>query len=188
MNKLTTLQTTILFFAIVLCFQTQAQTFIKYNPVPNFFGVINLGVETSIGKKTTFSFDILTSPWDYKGKPRKFIFFIPEIRYHFKEKFKGFYVGGHMGYVQYNSQKWNYDYLPDYYQQGFGYLLGATVGYQLPIAKKWNLDFFVGGGWQEGYYKGYDGVTGDRTDGATHWNISGDWYPYRGGVMVSYKL
>ena len=62
------------------------------------------------------------------------------------------------------------------------------MGYQLPIAKKWNLDFFVGGGWQEGFYKGYDGATGERVDGATHWNISGDWYLYRGGVMISYKL
>nr|WP_315149760.1 DUF3575 domain-containing protein [uncultured Flavobacterium sp.] len=178
---------TVLLFTFIFCVQLQAQTYIKYNPVPNIYGVINLGVETSIGKKTTFSFDILTSPWDYKGKPRKFVFFVPEVRYHFQEKYKGFYAGGHMAYVQYYSQKWGYDYSPNYYQKGFGYLLGATVGYQLPIAKKWNLDFFIGGGWQEGYYKGYNGE-GERGDGATNWNISGDWYLYRGGVMVSYKI
>ena len=95
----------VLFFTFIFCVQLQAQTFIKYNPVPNFVGAINLGVETSIGKKTTFSFDILTSPWDINGKPRKFIFFVPEVRYHFKEKYKGFYAGGHMAYVQYNTQK-----------------------------------------------------------------------------------
>lgn len=187
MNKLTKIKNTILFFTIILCFQMKAQTFIKYNPVPNFVGVINLGVETSIGKKTTFSFDILTSPWDYNGKPRKFIYFVPEVRYHFKEKFKGFYVGGHMAYNQFDTQKWTYED-SGIRQRGFGYLLGVTLGYQIPIAKNWNLDFFIGGGWQEGYYKRYDLETGERTDGATHWNISGDWYLYRGGVMVSYKL
>jgi len=177
-----------LIFTLVVCLQLQAQTFIKYNPLPNFVGAVNLGVETSVGKKATFSFDILTSPWDYQGQPRKFIYFVPEVRYHFNEKYKGFYLGGHMAYVQYNTQKWNYDYLPNYYQQGFGYIIGATLGYQLPIAKKWNLDFFIGGGWQEGYYKGYDGVTGERIDGAVHWNRSGDWYLYRGGLMIAYKI
>ena len=178
---------TVLFFTFIFCVQLQAQTFIKYNPVPNFVGAINLGVETSIGKKITFSFDILTSPWDYNGKPRKFIFFVPEVRYHFKQKYKGFYVGGHMAYLSYDAQKWNY-VDEGVYEQGMGYILGATLGYQLPIAKKWNLDFFIGGGWQEGFYKRYTIDTGERVDGATHWNISGDWYLYRGGVMVSYKL
>lgn len=177
----------ILFFAFVFSLPFHSQTFVKYNPVPNFVGAINLGVETSIGKKTTFSFDVLTSPWDYDGKPRKFVFFVPEVRYHFKQKYNGFYAGGHVAFMMYDAQKWTYEEL-GIYHHGFGYLLGATLGYQLPISKKWNLDFFIGGGWQEGYYKSYDIETGVRQDGATHWNISGDWYLYRGGVMFSYKI
>ena len=176
-----------LIFTLLVCLQLQAQTFIKYNPVPNFVGVVNLGVETSIGKKTTFSFDILTSPWDYKGKPRKFIYFVPEVRYHFKEKYNGFYVGGHMAYLMYDAQKWTKIEIGEY-QKGMGYLLGATLGYQLPISKKWNLDFFIGGGWQQGFYKSYNIETGERMDGAIQWNRSGDWYLYRGGVMISYKM
>jgi len=178
---------TVLLVAIFLSCQLQAQTYIKYNPVPNFFGAINLGVETSIGKKTSFSFDILTSPWDINGKPRKFIYFVPEVRYHFKEQYKGFYAGGHVAFTMYDAQKWTYDEL-GWNHEGFGYIFGATLGYQLPIAKKWNLDFFIGGGWQEGFYKAYSIETGERVDGATHWNISGDWYLYRGGVMISYKI
>ncbi len=178
---------TVLLFALIFCLQLQAQTFIKYNPVPNFVGAINLGVETSIGNKTTFSFDILTSPWDYNGKPRKFIYFVPEVRYHFKEKYNGFYAGGHMAYNMFDTQKWTYKDL-GLYQHGMGYLFGATLGYQLPISYKWNLDFFIGGGWQQGYYKGYIIESGQRYDGATHWNKSGDWYLYRGGVMISYKF
>jgi hypothetical protein len=32
----------------------------------------------------------------------------PEVRYHFKEKYNGFYVGGHAGPDIYEIQKWNY--------------------------------------------------------------------------------
>lgn len=176
-----------LFFALLFSLQIQAQTFIKYNPIPAVFGVLNVGVETSIGKKTTFSFDILASPWDIGETPRKFYYFVPEVRYHFKQKFDGFYFGGHIAYTLFNSQKWTYKESGTY-QHGMGYLIGATLGYQVPISKKWTLDCFIGGGWQEGYYKGYNIETGERTDGASHWNISGDWYLYRGGVMVSYKI
>ncbi len=177
----------ILLFALIFCFQLQAQTFIKYNPIPNFVGVVNLGVETSIGKKTTFSFDILASPWDFDGSPRKFYYFVPEVRYHFKQKYNGFYAGAHMAYTMFDAQKWTYKESGNY-QQGMGYLFGATLGYQLPISYKWVLDFFIGGGWQQGYYKAFNIETGERVDGATHWNKSGDWYLYRGGVMISYKF
>lgn len=177
----------ILLFALIFSLQFHSQTFIKYNPVPAVLGVVNVGVETSIGKKTTFSFDILTSPWDFNGRPRQFCFFVPEVRYHFKQKHNGFYTGGHIAYNLYNIQKWTYKDSGQY-QHGMGYLVGATLGYQVPISKKWVLDFFIGGGWQEGFYKRYDIETGERTDGATHWNISGDWYLYRGGIMFSYKI
>ncbi len=66
----------ILFFTLIFSLPFHSQTFVKYNPVPNFVGAINLGVETSISQKTTFSFDVLASPWDYGGKPRKFVFFL----------------------------------------------------------------------------------------------------------------
>ena len=177
----------ILLFALIFSLPFYAQTYIKYNPIPAVLGVVNVGVETSIGKKTTFSFDVLASPWDFEGSPRKFCFFVPEVRYHFKQKYNGPYLGGHLAYNLFNAQKWTYKELGTY-QRGMGYLLGATLGYQVPISKKWAFDCFIGGGWQQGYYKGYDIETGERTDGATQWNRSGDWYLYRGGVMVSYKI
>jgi hypothetical protein len=187
MKKYIQMPIVLLIFTAFIGFQLQAQTYIKYNPIPNVVGVLNLGVETAIGKKTTFSFDIMTSPWDYKGDPRKFIFFVPEVRYHFKENYNGFYVGGHAAFTLFDAQKWTYKEL-GIKHKGFGYILGATIGYQLPISNKWNLDFFVGGGWQQGYYHAYYIETGERYENAEHWNISGDWYLYRGGVMVSYKL
>jgi hypothetical protein len=51
------------------------------------------------------------------------------------------------------------------------------------------LDFFLGGGWHQGFYHGYynDGTSG-RYEGVENWNKSGEWLPYRGGVMVSYRI
>jgi hypothetical protein len=51
------------------------------------------------------------------------------------------------------------------------------------------LDIFAGGGWHQGFYHGYynDGTPG-RYEKAPNWNKSGEWLPYRGGVMISYKL
>ena len=66
--------------------------------------------------------------------------------------------------------------------------MGITVGYKVKINDKFMLDCFVGGGSSQGFYKGYNLSDGARYDGAEHYNKSGEWLPYRGGVMVSYKL
>ena len=175
---------TILFFSI----QSQSQTYIKVNAFTTLLAVPNVGVETSIGKKSTFSFDILASPWkSVKGKPAEFYTFIPEYRYHFKEKNNGFYVGVHIGASIFNFQKWNY-LNTDKYEEGFGYMMGATIGYQAKINDRFVLDCFLGGGNHQGFYKGYYVSSGERYDTAQDYNKSGEWLPYRGGVMVSYRL
>ena len=56
--------------------------------------------------------------------------------------------------IYYNFQKWNY-LNTDKYEKGFGYFIGATIGYQVKINDKFNLDCFLGGGWHQGFYKGY---------------------------------
>lgn len=175
---------TILFFSI----QSQSQTYIKVNAFTTLLAIPNVGVETSIGKKSTFSFDILASPWkSVNGKPAEFYTFIPEYRYHFKEKYNGFYVGVHIGASIYNFQKWNY-LNTNKYEEGFGYMMGATIGYQTKINDRFVLDCFLGGGNHQGFYKGYYVSSGERYDKAQDYNKSGEWLPYRGGVMVSYRL
>jgi hypothetical protein len=49
------------------------------------------------------------------------------------------------------------------------------------------LDYFLGGN-QQGFYHGYYLSTGERYETAKNWNKSGEWLPYRGGVMVSYRI
>lgn len=164
------------------------QTFIKGNAATAVLLIPNVGIETSIGKKMTFQFDVTASLWkSVKGIPSEFYMFVPEVRYYFKEKFNGFYVGGHMGSTFFNFQKWNYKNT-DKYEEGLGYNLGATIGYQRKISNKLSLDFFLGGGWHQGFYKGYYIGTNDRYETAQNYNKSGEWLPYRGGVMLCYRL
>lgn len=175
---------TVLLFSI----HSQSQTYIKANALTTLLTIPNLGIETSIGKKSTFQFDITASFWkSIDGKPRQFYIFIPEYRYHFHEKYNGFYVGAHVGASIFNFQKWNY-LNTDKYEKGFGYLMGATIGYQKKINDRFLLDCFLGGGSSQGYYKGYYIGTDDRYENAEGYNKSGEWLPYRGGVMVSYRI
>lgn len=173
---------------VLFSIQTQSQTYIKVNALTTILTIPNIGIETSLGKKTTFQFDILASPWkSINGKPFQFYTFIPEVRYFFKEKYNGFYVGANVGFSKFNFQKWNY-LNTDLYQHGYGYLMGATIGYQKKLNDKFLVDFFLGGGNSQGFYKGYHIGTTTRYETATNWNKSGEWLPYRGGVMISYRL
>jgi hypothetical protein len=182
MKKLLTL------LLFILCFQLQSQTYIKANVFTTLLTIPNIGIETSIGKKSTFQFDVTASFWkSIKGNPRQFYLFIPEYRYHFKEKNNGFYVGAHIGATIFNFQKWNY-LNTNKYEEGLGYVMGATIGYKAKINDKLHLDCFLGGGSHQGFYKGYYIGTRERYESAKNYNKSGEWLPYRGGVMLSYQI
>lgn len=175
------------FLLISIC--SQSQTYIKGNAVTALALVPNVGIETSIGEKTTFQVDAMASFWKSFGKQRmEFYILNAEIRYHLNKKYNGFYVGGNTGVDRYKIQKWNY-WDTNLYEDGFGYRFGATIGYEKKINDRFMLDFFIGGGWHQGFYHGYytDGTPG-RYETAENWNKSGEWLPYRGGVMISYRL
>jgi hypothetical protein len=52
----------ILLLVLLLSIQSQSQTYVKVN-ANHFVDHSNVGIETSIGKKSTFQLDILGSPW-----------------------------------------------------------------------------------------------------------------------------
>jgi hypothetical protein len=178
----------LVFTFLLISIYSQSQTYVKVNALSTAITIPDVGIETSIGKKSTFQFDITASFWkSLKGSPAQFYVFIPEYRYHFHEKFNGFYVGGNVGATIFNFQKWNY-LNTDMYEKGFGYVIGASIGYQTKINDKFMLDCFLGGGSHQGFYKGYYISSGERYDKAKDYNKSGEWIPYRGGVMVSYRI
>ena len=47
---------------------------------------------------------------------------------------------------------------------------------------------YVGGGWSKATYEGFEKQTGQRYDLEANVNFSGQWIPYRGGVMIGYKF
>lgn len=179
------------FLAILLISTvTFGQSYIKFNAVTALVGIPNIGFETSIGKKTTLNIDVMASFWKSFAThhPMQFYTLTPEIRYHFKEKFQGLYFGAHIGPDRYIIQKWNY-FNTNMYEDGFGYRIGGTLGYQFSTKGKLKLDVFLSGGWHQGFYKGlYNDGTPGRYDKAKNWNKSGEWLPYRGGIMLSYPL
>lgn len=180
----------IFFFSLIFLFtlSSKSQTYVKINGLSALVGVPQVGIETSIGSKSTFSIDIFASLWkSFDGKPMQAVMITPEYRYHFKEKYNGFYIGAHAGPDVYKLQKWNY-WGTNHYEKGIGYRIGATIGYQRKLSDKFTLDAFVGGGYHQGFYKGYYTDRPGRYESVKNFNKSGEWLPYRGGIMVSYKL
>ncbi len=188
MKKLFLMKKILIVLIFIFFTHLQAQTFVKGNVLTTLLTIPNVGLETSIGKKSTFQFDVTASFWkSVKDNKRQFYLFIPEYRYHFKEKNNGFYVGVHIGATLFNFQKWNY-LNTNKYEEGLGYVMGATIGYKAKINDKLHLDCFLGGGSHQGFYKGYIMGTKERYESAKNYNKSGEWLPYRGGVMLSYQL
>lgn len=168
----------------------QSQTYVKVNAATALGLVPNIGIETSIGKKSTFQFDVLASFWSsVNDRPFEIYTFITEYRYHFKEKYNGLYAGANIGFDVFDITKWNY-YDLRVHQEGVGYLAGVTIGYEKKISDRFMLDVFVGGGMHQGFYNSHYIETGERweQDTATKRNKSGELIPYRGGVMISYRL
>lgn len=176
--------------------------YIKGNALFAPIGILNLGIEKQISPKYTLQGDIFISPWkSFAGHELQFYSVSAEGRYYFNEAFKHWYLGANISFAAYNAAKWNYwtDATSEkadgeivvnsnLYQRGLSIMLGVTAGYQFQLAERWNLDLYATVGTSQGFYKGYDRTTGRRYDNAQKFNKSGEIIPYRGGVMISYKL
>lgn len=181
------------------------QMYVKANALFIPVGIINAGVEYQLAPKYTFQADIFASPWkSFSGHELQYYMLGLEGRYYFNEAFKHWFVGANIGFSTYKIQKWNYwndnfykdaqkDEVSTYinsniYQKGYSFLIGATIGYQFKINDKWNVDVYAGGGNSIDRYKAYDRISGNRVDSAEGYNKSGEWIPYRGGIMIAYKI
>ncbi len=180
---------------------TSRQVYLKANALFLPVGIINAGAEFQVGKKMTLQPEIFVSPWkSFSGKYFQVYMAGMDARYYFDEAFNHWYVGANISFTRFIMQKWNYwhdgpfQYEPDspiyttsdLYQDGYSIIIGAVVGYQFKIAENWNMDLYVGAGSSQSEYKGYHKVLGVRYDSDP--NRSGEFIPYKGGVMISYKL
>ncbi|WP_415328391.1 DUF3575 domain-containing protein [Chryseobacterium sp. MMS23-Vi53] len=181
----------------------ETSVYLKGNALFIPIGIVNLGLEHQLSKKFTVQGDVLISPWkSFAGHELQYYSVSLEGRYYFDEAFKHWYIGANIAGSRFNAQKWNYwkDFVftdeetgitrnnSDLYQKGYSVIFGVTGGYQFKISDRWNVDIYAGIGTSQDFYKGYDRVRGDRYDKAKDYNKSGEIVPYRGGVMISYKL
>lgn len=190
-------------------FSQNSNTAIKANALFLPAGMINLGVEHAFSEHITGQAEVFISPWkSFFGKHAQVYMLGFDGRYYFSKAFEKFYVGANVSTMRFNLQKWNYwndgnyshkDGTPtpyissNLYEEGFSVAFGAVGGYQFRCNDRWSIDLYLGIGTVQSFYKGYDKISGDRYD--THgdsmgreWNRSGEFLPYKGGVMISYKL
>ena len=183
---------------------TSKKLYIKANALFLPIGMLNAGVEYQLKEKVTLQAEIFISPWkSFMGKYAQAYMLGFEGRYYFQEAFKHWYVGANITGARYKLQKFNYwtdkpfqytETSPTYkandlYQDGYSIMLGATVGYQFELSERWNMDLYFGFGTIQSYYNGYHKELGVRyDDDGRRWNQSGEFLPYKGGVMIAYKL
>lgn len=165
-------------------------------------GIVNAGIEYQLNSKYTLQGDVFISPWkSFAGHELQYYSASLEGRYYFKEAFNGWYLGANISASSFVLQKWNYwkqyTYINEnneafensnLYQKGHSVLVGITAGYQFRLADRWTMDLYATVGTSQDFYKGYERGTGRRYDLAKDYNKSGEILPYRGGVMISYKL
>lgn len=181
----------------------EKSVYVKGNALFIPIGIVNFALEHQISKKITVQGDVFVSPWkSFDGHELQYYSVSAEGRYYFNEAFRHFYVGANIATSAFTLQKWNYwpdePYYNDYgevftssnlYQKGYSLIIGVTLGYQFKVSDRWNIDLYGTLGTSQDFYKGYDRTTGERYDRKDNkFNRSGEILPYRGGVMISYKL
>lgn len=172
--------------------QEKRPVYLKANALFLPLGIVNAGAEFGLSKNTTLQADVFISPWkSLFGNHAQVYMAHLEGRYYFDESFRKWYIGLNVGSGVFDLTKWNY-FGTENYQRGFTFMGGATVGYQFQWKENWNIDLFLGGGTVQSFYHGYARQTDPpgfyRYDGAAGWNKSGELIPYRGGLLISYKL
>lgn len=171
--------------------QNDQQLYLKANVLALPVGIVNIGAEYQLKPKYTIQGDILISPWkSFGGNHAQVYMGHLEGRYYFNEAFRHWYVGVNVGAGVFDLTKWNY-VGSQKFQRGFTFMFGATAGYQFNWKDRWNLDVFLGAGTSQAIYHGYEHIPPDsfiRYDKARGWNKSGEFIPYRGGLMLSYKI
>lgn len=190
-------------FAAAQDSENSKSLYVKGNALLLPIGMVNVGAEYQLSEKVTVQADVFVSPWkSFAGHQAQLYMFGIDGRYYFDRAFRNWFVGANISGLRFIAQKWNhwgdgpYQLTPnspiynksDLYQDGYAVLIGAVAGYQFQLSEKWNMELYVAGGSAQSFYKGYHESLGVRYDEITGWNRSGEWIPYRGGVMISYKL
>lgn len=162
----------------------------KVNTASALIGVVEVAHERPAGDRTTLHLAASGAYWQsFDGAPLQFLMLLAELRRHADLRVLGWrpYAGLHAGATLFRLQKWEY-WDTSLYQEGVGVIAGATFGFERPIGAGWVLDAYVGGGTHQSLYRGFDLTTGERYDKPEGLNKSGEWLPYRLGLMLGRRV
>ena len=178
------------------------QTELKFNLATAPLLVPNIGIEVKLSKKLGFQLDTSASFYnDIEGSPFHMTQIFNEFRFYPNNNQKrNFFIGVHVGYGMYNIRlpRWIANLSGSEfkeegsYQYGRNAYYGVTVGKKIPLKnERFGLELFIGGGSSQSNYKYYN-KNEQRIFAITNYkrkfNKSGEELPYRGGLMLTYKL
>ena len=187
---------------LLLGFNGFGQTELKFNLASASFLVPNIGIEVKLSEKIGYQLDTSASFYDnIEGSPFHMTQIFNELRYYpNKNQKRNFFIGAHIGYGMYNLR------LPEWianlsgseykeegsYQYGRNTYFGITIGKKIPLKnERFKLEIFIGGGSSQSNYKYYNKEE-KRIFAITNYkrrfNKSGEELPYRGGLMLTYRL
>ena len=190
-------------FLFLISVSLNSQTELKFNLASALVLVPNVGIEVQLSDRFGYQLDTSASFYDnIEGSPFHMTQIFNELRFYPKTKKnnRSFFIGAHVGYGMYNLRlpKWittivDTEYKEEgSYQYGRNAYYGITLGKKIPLKnERFNLEVFIGGGSSQSNYKYYN-KDEQRIFAITNFkrkfNKSGEELPYRGGLMITYKL
>ena len=189
-------------FLLLFSLLAFSQTELKFNLATAPLLIPNIGIEIKISEKLGYQLDTSASFYDnIEGSPFHMTQIFHEFRYYPNKNLKrNFFIGAHVGYGNYNIRlpRWianlsGAEYKAEgSYQYGRNAYYGITFGKKIPLKnEKFNLEIFLGGGSSQSNYKYYNENEQRIFAISTYrrkFNKSGEELPYRGGLMLTYKL
>lgn len=153
----------------------------------------NIGVEVGLAPKWTLDMTAEMNLWKVDGRSWKHLYFQPEARYWFCQRFSGHFIGFHALGGIYNFGKLNLPFnmlgsnlkeLKDKRYQGWAVGAGVVYSYAWPLHKHWNIEAALGIGWLYTRFDSYPCQTcGTKIDRNKSHNYFG---PTKLSVAVEY--
>ena len=145
----------ILLFLIPISNKLLAQDWaLKTNTLSAVYGTLNLGVEYSLGMKSSIDLSYSVRPWERKeNHVNKYWLIQSEYRYWTCQKFNGHFFGAYVNGAQYNvgGKKMPFGLFPSikkYRYEGWMTGVGISYGYHFMINKNWNIGASLGVGYE----------------------------------------
>ena len=186
------------FILLTIFINSHAQSELKFNLATSLVLVPNIGIEIKINEKIGYQLDTSASFWDsVDGSPYQFVQIFNELRFYLDKPNRSFFIGPHLGYGMFTlkNPKFLTDIVDTAYKEEGSYQSGRNTYYGLTIGKKvalknpkFGLEFFIGFGSSQSNYKYYNGDEIRDFENDRAFSKSGEELPYKGGVMLTYKL